>query len=126
MAKLSRVFLGGILVFSGINHFLMPDFYLDMMPPFLPFPLALIYFSGIIEFLFGGMLQIEKTRRLVSLGVIFLFAAIFPANIYMAMTPQNFPNVPVVLSYLRLPMQFILMYWAYTIFRSSLPGREIA
>jgi uncharacterized membrane protein len=100
-------------VLAGINHFLNPNFYLRMMPPFLPAPLFLIYLSGMIEIVLGVIFLLPKFFGFAMWGLIALLIAVFPANIYMAMNPQLFPEISVAALYLRLPLQCILIGLVY-------------
>lgn len=98
---------------SGVNHFIHPDFYLQIMPPYLPWHLALVNLSGGIEIALGILLLIPRTTRLAAWGIILLLIAVFPANLYMAMNPALFPEVKPLALYIRLPLQAVLMAWAY-------------
>lgn len=101
------------LVLAGINHFLNPPFYLRMIPPVLPAPLFLNYLSGVFEILFGIMLMIPRFSLLAAWLIIALLIAVFPANIYMAMNPQLFPDISQTALYIRLPLQIVLIAWAF-------------
>ncbi len=105
--------LGIAFIFAGINHFVNPNFYMRIMPPVLPFPLFLIYLSGVFEIAFGILLLIPKFSRLAAWGIVLLLIAVFPANIYMAMNAENFPEFSPLMIYLRLPLQFVLIAWAF-------------
>ena len=83
------------------------------MPPVLPLPLFLNYLSGILEIIFGLMLFVKKFSHLAAWGIIALLIAVFHANVYMAMNPQNFSEFSLTALYLRLPLQFLLIVWAY-------------
>jgi len=98
---------------AGINHFVNPDFYLAIMPPYLPGHLALVYLSGVFEVVGGIAVLVPGTRALAGWGLIFLLIAIFPANIHMALHADQFPDVAASALYGRLPLQFLLMAWAY-------------
>ncbi len=101
-------------VLAGIYHFLNPTFYLKMMPPILPAPLFLIYLSGVFEIALGILLLISKFTHFAAWGLIALLIAVFPANVYMAMNPQVFPEFSSTALYLRLPLQLVLialMFW---------------
>ena len=98
---------------AGINHFVNPSFYLKIMPPYLPAHLFLIYLSGFFQIAFGVALSIPKSTRVAAWGIIALLIAVFPANIYMAMNTELFSEFDPKLIYLRLPLQFILIAWAY-------------
>ncbi len=100
-------------ILAGINHFFNSDFYLKMMPPVLPLHLFLIYLSGFFEIALGTLLLIPKCTKLAAWGLIALLIAVFPANIYMALNPQVFPEFNLLALYLRLPLQLVLIGWAF-------------
>jgi len=72
----------------GIKHFVDPNYFLVIVPPYLPFHLALVYISGFFEILFGLMILIPKYRYYGSIGIILLLIAVFPANIYLAQNEE--------------------------------------
>ncbi|HXG65861.1 MAG TPA: MauE/DoxX family redox-associated membrane protein [Blastocatellia bacterium] len=98
---------------AGVNHFINPEFYLRIMPPYLPWHGPLNYLSGLLEILFGAMLLIPKYTRLAAWGIIAVLLAVFPANIHMAMNPHLYPELPPAAYYIRLPIQGIFIAWAY-------------
>jgi len=104
-------------VLAGINHFINADFYLKMMPPFLPAHLFLIYLSGVFEVTLGILLLIPKFTRLAAWGLIALLIAVFPANIFMAQHTELFPEFSQTALYLRLPLQLVIIAWAYWLAR---------
>ena len=108
-----KYILAAAFILAGINHFLNPQFYLKMMPPVLPAHIFLIYLSGVFEILFGVLLLIPKFSRFAAWLIIALLIAVFPANIYMALNPQMFPDISPTVLYLRLPLQFVLIAWAF-------------
>lgn len=111
--KILKWLLAIVFVLAGINHFLNPDFYLRIMPPILPWHLFLVYLSGFFEIAFGILLLIPKFSRFAAWGIVLLLFAVFPANIYMAMTAQNFSGFSPTMIYLRLPLQFVIIAWAF-------------
>lgn len=98
---------------AGILHFIRPKVYLKIMPTYLPFPLELVYLSGFFEFLFGFMILFPATRSLGAWLLIVLLIAVFPANIQMATTFYQKNNPYLWLAILRLPLQFVLIWWAW-------------
>src|SRR4051812_36660603 len=72
-----------LYIAGGINHFASTPFYLQMMPPYLPAHLLLVYLSGVAEFVLGVALLIPRTRRLAAWAIVALLVAIYPANLYM-------------------------------------------
>ena len=103
------------MVGAGINHFRSPAPYLGMMPAELPHPALLVQLSGIAEILGGLGLILPQTRRLTAWGLIALFVAIFPANLNMALNhlPLGDQPVPTWALWARLPLQVVLIVWAY-------------
>ena len=103
------------MVFAGVNHFLKPAPYVAMMPAALPAHLELVYVSGVAEIAGGLGLILPQTRRLAAWGLILLFLAILPANINMAVNhiPLDGKVVPPAVLWARLPLQLVLIAWAY-------------
>ena len=97
----------------GISHFTSPIWYVQIVPPFLPYKLELVYISGYFEILFGGMLFFKKTRFLAGWGLILLLIAVYPANIYLAQTNGLAMNTTPFIAWGRLPVQFIFIGLAY-------------
>ncbi|HXG87732.1 MAG TPA: hypothetical protein VNJ02_05285 [Vicinamibacterales bacterium] len=108
-----RVLLGGALVAIGILHFIRPAAFTSIVPPYLPFPLALVYISGAAEIALGALLQFAATRRLAAWGLIALLIAVFPANVHMWLHPEQFPNLSQTALLIRLPLQLVLIAMVY-------------
>lgn len=108
-----RILLAVFFCAAGAMHFIRPELYLKIMPPFIPFPLAMIYISGFFEILLGAMVLPARTRRLAGWGLIALLTAVFPANIYAAFHPEIIPSLPVWVFWARLPFQAVFMVWVW-------------
>lgn len=98
---------------AGTNHFLNPEFYLQMMPPVLPAHELLVAVSGIAEIVLGILLLIPKTQIAAAWSLIILLIAVYPANIYMAMEAGKSIDISPMLAYIRLPFQFLFIYLVY-------------
>ncbi len=85
------------------------------MPPFLPLHLEAVLISGFFEILGGVGLLFSRFRKIAALGLLVLLISVYPVNIYMALYPEVFPQYPLYSLYLRLGLQFIAFYWAYTL-----------
>jgi uncharacterized membrane protein len=83
------------------------------MPDYLPFHSEAVYWSGFFEILGGFAVLIPKLRTLARWGLISLLIAVYPANIYMAMNPNLFPEFSVLLLYVRLALQFVFIIWVF-------------
>ena len=117
LRKLSVFTLSVFFISFGIDHFVNPEFYLSIMPPNLPLKLEAVYISGLFEILGGVGVLIASTRKIASLGLVTLLVA--PANIYMALNPERFPEVSINALYFRIILQFFFFYWAYSVSRPS-------
>ena len=111
-----RIALFGLALFfvaAGINHFLNPDFYVAMMPPYLPMHLGLVYISGVFEVLGGLAALLPAARSAAGWGLVLLLVAVFPANLHMALNADLFPGMSAAALYIRLPFQALFIAWAY-------------
>mgnify|MGYP004283951599 CR=1 FL=1 len=99
----------------GVYHFVNPDFFLAIMPPYLPLHLELVYLSGFFEILLGGLLCVPKTQKLAGWGLILLLIAVFPANIHLAMSAeaQAALGTSQAVAIGRLPFQLLFIGLAY-------------
>ncbi len=101
-----------LFIAAGVLHFVSPEFYVRIMPSFVPWPILAIYLSGLAEIIGGAGLLIPNTRRLAGVWLIAVLIAVYPANVYMALEPARF-GLPAWALYARLPLQFVLMAWAW-------------
>jgi uncharacterized membrane protein len=104
--------MGLFYVAAGINHFWQLPFYTKMIANFLPCARQIVYVSGLAEIMLGIGVCFPETRKVSAIGIIALLILVFPANINMALHPGDWKFSPLTL-YLRLPVQLILIYWAY-------------
>lgn len=109
--QVSRGLLAALFVVAGVGHFVARDFYVALIPPYLPWPVALVYVSGVAEIIGGFGVLIRPVRRLAGWGLLVLLLAVFPANLHAAW--HGFRSAPDWLLWLRLPLQFVLMAWVY-------------
>ena len=105
--------MGIFFILAGANHFVSPGFYATIMPPLLPWPMALIYLSGVAEILGGAGVLIPRTRRFAGWGLIALLVAVFPANIYATQRGIHGSALMQALLIVRLPFQAVLIAWVY-------------
>ena len=111
--KATKIIFALLFVVAGANHFVNPEFYLNIMPPYLPWQYALVIVSGAAEMILGIGLLIRGLSRLAAWGLIALLTAVFPANIHMTAHPELYPSIPIAALWLRLPLQGLLIAWAY-------------
>lgn len=124
-ASISLLLMAAFYTLAGINHFISPQIYQPMMPPFLPAHDLLIFLSGVAEVALGLLLLPVRTRRWAAWGIIALLIAIFPANIYMYQEgPTKFASIPSWILLARLPLQLVLIAWAYSFVRGQVKTRS--
>jgi len=115
--KLATIYLMAYFYINiGVDHFISPTYYMNIMPPYLPFHIELVYISGFFEVALGLMLLFRKTRFYAAWGLILLLIAVYPANIYLAFNqaPQEAIEISHFLaSWIRLPLQFVFIGLAY-------------
>lgn len=113
--EILRIVLSVAIMVVGVLHFAVPDPFVKIMPPYLPWHLELVYISGFFEILGGIGLLIAPVSQAAAWGLIALFVAVFPANINQAVNQiaiAGVPNNP-IFYWIRLPLQAVLIAWAY-------------
>lgn len=111
---LGRLTLAILFIAAGTLHFIIPQTYVNIMPPYLPAHLLLVHISGACEILGGlGLLFQAPIRTLGAWGIVALLVAVMPANIYMVTDHARFSDIPVWILWLRLPLQLPLIWWAW-------------
>ena len=97
---------------GGLNHFVKPELYVSIMPPYLPRHRTLVYASGVAEVALGAALLVPALQSAAAWGLIALLIAVFPANVHMALNAERYAVSPLLL-WLRLPLQGVLILWAW-------------
>ena len=110
---ISIIIMSLFYIMAGTNHFINPNWYVRIVPPILPFKTAIVYISGILEIILGSLLIFPKTRFIAGWGLIILLVAVYPANIYVALTNGEAMDITPLIAWGRLPFQFVLIGLAY-------------
>ncbi len=115
--KLFTILLVVFWVAAGLNHFIHPEFYLQIMPPYLPWHLPLVYLSGVAEIIGGVAVAVPQARKWAGWFLLLVLLAVFPANIHMAMNEVQVgqAQLPPWALWARLPLQFLFAAWVYWI-----------
>ena len=116
---LSRRLLGLVFVAAGANHFRVPHVYEAIMPPALPAHTELVLASGAAEIAGGLAVLHPRTARAGGLWLIATLVAVFPANVHMAVRAEDFAQIPEPLLWARLPVQALLVWWAWSATRRA-------
>jgi uncharacterized membrane protein len=104
---------GPFFVIAGALHFIIPETYKRIVPPYLPAPEALVYLSGVAEAAGGAGLMLRRSRRWAGRWLVATLVAVFPANLEMAFHSERYTRVPGGERALsaRLPLQAVLIVW---------------
>lgn len=110
---ISLVLLATFFVLAGVNHFVHPQAYLKMIPPYVPFPRAMNVISGAAEIIGGIAVLVPRLRRAAGWWLIALLLAVFPANLHVALHGWGGVKIPAWILWARLPLQIALIAWVY-------------
>ncbi len=105
--------MAALYFLAGLNHFRKPKMYERIIPPYIPFPKQANYASGIGEITLAALLCFPPVSHYAAWGIVALLIAVFPANLYMYLEPKASFHMPKWVLLARLPLQIVLMAWAY-------------
>ncbi|TVZ59058.1 putative membrane protein [Flavobacteriaceae bacterium MAR_2010_105] len=106
--------MASLYVFAGVMHFIKPKLYLRIMPRYLPNHKLLVILSGLAEVILGIGLCFETTKPLAIYGIMAMLILFLLVHFYMLSSKKAGAGLPKWILILRIPLQFALMYWAYT------------
>ena len=118
----SQRLLSVAFIAAGTLHFLRPEYYEQIMPGYLPAHRELVLISGAAEIAGGVGVAFTRTRRAAGIWLIALLVLVFPANLNMALDPERFRSIAPILLWVRVPLQGLLIWWAY---RATRPRRTL-
>ena len=114
LVKVISVYVMGIFyIIVGIKHFQDPSWFVQIVPPILPYKYELVYISGFFEVLLGILLMIPRFQSIAAKGLIALLICVYPANIYLAQTNGVALGISPLIAWGRLPFQFVFIGIAY-------------
>ena|SRR5947209_7798128 len=109
-----RFFAAGFWIFAGIMHFVIPHQYEAIVPGSLQkWKKELVIASGVAEFAGGAMVLPESTRKAARWWLLATLAAVYPANVEMALKPERYPKIPPAALWARLPLQFVCAWFTW-------------
>ena len=112
--KVISVYVMGIFyIIVGIKHFQDPSWFVQIVPPILPYKYELVYISGFFEVLLGILLMIPRFQSIAAKGILALLICVYPANIYLAQTNGVALGISPLIAWGRLPFQFVFIGLAY-------------
>jgi uncharacterized membrane protein len=120
--RVGRIVMGLVYVAAGVNHFRSTRMYESIMPDYLPAHHEMVLLSGVAEIAGGLGVLVPQTRRAAAWGLVGLLVAVMPANVWMVQHPERYPGIPVWALWVRLPLQGVLVWWAWRYTRADAFG----
>jgi len=105
--------MAALYIIAGLNHFRNPGMYIRIIPPSFSNPKLMNILSGAAEVILGILLMVSYTTNFAAWGIIALLIAVFPANLFMYQNKKAGFGLPNWILFVRLPLQFVLIFWAY-------------
>lgn len=117
--------LGGAFLFFSLGHVVQTDGMVAMLPPWVPARMTIVYVTGVLELCIGLALFVPSWQRRAAALAMVVFVLFFPANLYAAFNATGLGGHqwgPIYL-WIRVPLQLILIGWAYGVYVSASPAR---
>jgi uncharacterized membrane protein len=111
-----RALTGIAFIATGALHFTHTRVYERIMPPYIPLHRQAVLVSGAAEIAGGAAILAPQTRPLARWWLLALLAAVFPANVHMALNPRDYEGIPPWALWLRLPFQGV---FAWSVWRAT-------
>ena len=110
---IARLVLALMFAIVGTLHFIYTKRFIQIVPPFIPQPAAIVYISGFFEILGAIGLLISRYQQQAAFGLVLLLIAVLPANIYMAIKNIQLGGIMnnQILQWLRIPFQGVFIWW---------------
>jgi uncharacterized membrane protein len=119
----ARTALGAFFIGAGLMHFARPRWYRAIVPRSLPAHRKLVAASGVAEIVGGALVLGERSARAGGWWLIATLIAVFPANVSMALRPEDLPRFSRVALWARLPLQGVFLAWVWRVCGLRLPRR---
>ena len=119
VSRAALVFVFLWFAIGGVAHFIFTETQMRIVPPWIPWPRAVVLVSGVLELLGAAGLLFRPTRRAAAWGLFALTLAVTPANVYMLEQASAFPAVPYWALMARLPLQLVLLGLIWVVARNA-------
>ncbi|WP_405569277.1 MauE/DoxX family redox-associated membrane protein [Winogradskyella sp. Asnod2-B02-A] len=110
----SIIGMAAMYIIARLMHFVKPKTYMRIMPKYLPNHKALVYVSGLAEIALGIALCIPLTKNFAIYGIVAMLLVFLLVHFYMLSGEKASVGIPKWILILRIPLQFGLIYWAWT------------
>lgn len=113
-----RVAMAAMLLFTALGHFIYVKGMEMMVPDFIPFKKAMVYFTGLLEIAFAVGLVYPPTIKITAWALIVFLILVAPANVKAAQTHVDYQKAnlngpgPKYL-WFRIPLQLFFIAWVW-------------
>ena len=104
--------MAGMYIFAGLMHFIKPKAYIKVMPDYFKHKAFLVYLSGVAEIILGIALFFQETKDFAIYGIVLMLLIFLTVHINMLKGKREAIGIPKIILILRLPLQFLLIWWA--------------
>lgn len=114
LKTLLRYLMSALYIGAGLNHFLHPQTYVRIIPPYMPCPAFLNGASGVAEITLGVLLYFNKTRKPAAWGIAIMLLLFFTVHVYMLQQALKYEGyiISAAQGWVRLAVQPLLILWA--------------
>lgn len=99
-------------IIAGFFHFVKPKVYILVMPSYIPYPETMVFISGLVEIILGVGLFFQSTKSVSIYFIVLMLLAFFTVHIHMLQSKKASRGIPNWILWLRIPLQFVLIWWA--------------
>ena len=103
--------MSAIYIIAGLFHFIAPTKYREIVPRYIPYRNSMVFWSGIAEIIIGIGVLIPVFQKAALMALILMLLIFFTVHFYML---KNTKRIPKWILMLRIPLQFVLIYWAFS------------
>ena len=108
------ILMASIYILAGLAHWVYPKVYLPIIPAWIPYKPAIVWVSGLIEIVLGTALFYPPISQAALYGLMGMLVLFLPVHTYMLANAQRYRKIPYWLLWARIPIQGLLIYWAYS------------
>jgi len=109
----SKILLALLFILAGINHFRIPDFYLNLMPDYIPYHTFMVYLSGVTEIVAGTMLLIPRFSKWGAWFIVAHLVVFLTVHFWMIQHAEDrYADIPLAMLWFPIVLQAIFITWA--------------
>ena len=113
---LGRVVVVTWFLLGGIGHFVLTNVFVSVVPPYVPFPREMVYFTGVCEIVGALVVLYKPLRHIAGWCLIVLTVCVTPVHIQMLIEADKYAALGPAVLWGRLLFQPVLIWiiWAST------------